>query len=296
MERTSRRAQALAELGLVDAQDLDLGFDFAQAARCDDDGYVIGAPVPRPAYDQLVCDVIAENASPWDPPGGPYAIGIAAADGKTIYRVVRVSGIGELVHHVEPLCAAGFKDLLASAQHPKWDAILIPTEELLSKVTPPPQPSPAARIAGPLEDLAAAQSQLDDLPPTEREQTVLSRIGQGRFREALLAEIGARCWVTNLAFEPLLRASHIRPWRDATNQQRLDADNGLLLRADLDALFDRGYISFDDFGVLLRSPALDGDTLGALLGALDAAKLTDAVMTAARRAYLAHHRERVFLR
>jgi putative restriction endonuclease len=111
-----------------------------------------------------------------------------------------------------------------------------------------------------------------------------------------MAMDGSSPLVSHLAFEPLLRASHIRPWRDASNQQRLDSQNGLLLRADLDVLFDRGYISFDDSGALLRSSALGEAILGALLGAVDAVRLADAVMTPSRRTYLAHHRERVFLR
>jgi len=36
-------------------------------------------------------------------------------------------------------------------------------------------------------------------------------------------------------------------------QQRLDGANGLLLTAELDALFDRGLISFDDSGGMLVS-------------------------------------------
>ena len=36
-----------------------------------------------------------------------------------------------------------------------------------------------------------------------------------------------------------LRASHIKPWRDATNAERLNGSNGLLLSPPIDHLFDQ---------------------------------------------------------
>ncbi len=51
-----------------------------------------------------------------------------------------------------------------------------------------------------------------------------------------------------------LRASHIKPWRDSSNQERLDGENGFLLTPSIDHLFDRGFISFEDSGRLLISP------------------------------------------
>lgn len=53
-----------------------------------------------------------------------------------------------------------------------------------------------------------------------------------------------------------IRASHIKPWRDSSNEERLDPHNGLPLIASLDALFDSGLISFDERGTLLVSPKL----------------------------------------
>jgi putative restriction endonuclease len=48
--------------------------------------------------------------------------------------------------------------------------------------------------------------------------------------------------------------SHINPWRDAGNEERLDGANGLLLTPSIDHLFDRGFISFKGDGELLISP------------------------------------------
>ena len=42
-----------------------------------------------------------------------------------------------------------------------------------------------------------------------------------------------------------LVASLCKPWRDSTNEERLEAENGLLLTPSIDHLFDRGFIGFE---------------------------------------------------
>ena len=54
----------------------------------------------------------------------------------------------------------------------------------------------------------------------------------------------------------VLRASHIKPWRESSDEERLDPENGLLLVANLDALFNDGLITFDDEGEMLVSARL----------------------------------------
>jgi len=49
-----------------------------------------------------------------------------------------------------------------------------------------------------------------------------ARLGQGRFREGLMGVWGGRCAVTGVDLPPLLTASHIKPWRAASNPERLD--------------------------------------------------------------------------
>ena len=51
-----------------------------------------------------------------------------------------------------------------------------------------------------------------------------------------------------------LIASHCKPWRDSTNDDRLDGENGLLLTPTIDHLFDKGFISFEGNGKLIISP------------------------------------------
>lgn len=98
------------------------------------------------------------------------------------------------------------------------------------------------------DELLADLEQLDrDIPDeTEREVLAKARVGQGRFRADLVAawRKGEVCALTGLAVPEMLIASHIKPWRDSTNVERLDPMNGLLLVAHADKLFDRHLMSF----------------------------------------------------
>lgn len=141
--------------------------------------------------------------------------------------------------------------------------------------------------------LLAFEKRTASLPrSTEVERMVLQRVGQDLFREGLLDYWEGRCAVTGLAVRGLLRASHIKPWaaceRDA---ERLDVFNGLLLAPQLDAAFDGGWITVADDGAVVISAELDAAARRALG--------LDATMRLARiddrhRAYLGHHRARVF--
>ncbi len=109
----------------------------------------------------------------------------------------------------------------------------------------------------------AVASELAALPAglagTEIERLVRQRIGQDKFRDAMLDYWGGACAVTGVAIPEVLRASHAKPWAECeTDAERLDVFNGFLLSANLDALFDRFLISFDEQGVLVTAPALAG--------------------------------------
>jgi hypothetical protein len=99
---------------------------------------------------------------------------------------------------------------------------------------------------------------------TEAERLVIQRIGQDVFREALMDYWDGHCPMTGITEPGLLRASHIVPWADCTDAQRLDVHNGLLLSALWDAAFDRGLISFADDGTVLTSPKLSETARNAL--------------------------------
>lgn len=103
-------------------------------------------------------------------------------------------------------------------------------------------------------------------PATERIDELAVRLGQGRFRDDLRREFGNACAATGLTALPVLRASHIVPW-GADEDERLNPKNGLLLSANLDALFDRYLITFDPDGKLKVSVLVtkrDQERLGPL--------------------------------
>ena len=97
------------------------------------------------------------------------------------------------------------------------------------------------------------------LDKTERESVIKARIGQSIFKNALLV-VEKKCRLCGVSDERFLVASHIKPWSQSNNQERLDVNNGLLLCPNHDWLFDKGFISFDDEGTIMISASLDEAT------------------------------------
>lgn len=85
---------------------------------------------------------------------------------------------------------------------------------------------------------------------TERVELIKARRGQGIFRNRVLVT-EPYCRLTGVSEQEFLRASHIKPWVDSDNKERLDGNNGLMLSPHVDHLFDRGYISFEQSGRVL---------------------------------------------
>jgi len=141
-----------------------------------------------------------------------------------------------------------------------------------------------------VDDLREFERTYKNLSKTERESLILSRIGQGEFRSRLI-NYWKKCAVTGCDSIDLLRASHIKPWRDSDNTERLDIYNGLLLAPNLDSAFDRGYISFDNSGEILISDKLSNDSRNKL-GIHSGMKLERVEESHCK--YLEYHRREVF--
>lgn len=88
---------------------------------------------------------------------------------------------------------------------------------------------------------------------TEKVALVRSRVGQGDFRKSLIEKYDGKCVVTGVDLTKLLIASHIKPWSVSDNFERLSSENGLLLSANYDRLFDSGLISFKNDGKIIVS-------------------------------------------
>lgn len=130
----------------------------------------------------------------------------------------------------------------------------------------------------------------DSLNKTTKNQLIESRLGQGKFREKLIC-IYPECPVTGVKLGALLRASHIKPWRACSNDERLDPNNGFMLAAHVDALFDKGYLSFEDDGSLLISRLCLND-----IDKLYVDKNTKIKINEKTKKYLQWHRENIFIK
>lgn len=132
-----------------------------------------------------------------------------------------------------------------------------------------------------------------DLSTTVSQQVQEIRVKQSLFKRRLL-EVEKQCRLTGVADLRFLRASHIKPWSKCTSgTERVDGANGLLLTPHADLLFDRGWITFENNGALVRSPHLPSEvtsrigldlTNGRRCGGFDEKQ----------KAYLEYHRNAVF--
>jgi hypothetical protein len=129
-----------------------------------------------------------------------------------------------------------------------------------------------------------------DLSETDKQVLIKTRRGQGLFRDRVAALAG-NCRVTLVSDLDHLNASHIKPWRDSSNEERLSENNGLMLAPHIDHLFDRGYISFTDDGELLVSSKCSAEILEAW--GVSAAH-NAGPFRALQRPFLAYHREHCF--
>ena len=90
-----------------------------------------------------------------------------------------------------------------------------------------------------------------------------------------------------VGFLPQL-ASHIKPWRETDNADRLNGNNGILLSPHVDALFDEELLSFKDDGQMLVHPSLSPDVL--YRWSINPTKRVEPFRDE-QRAFLSRHRE-----
>lgn len=151
-------------------------------------------------------------------------------------------------------------------------------------------PSPVALSKAPFPDSSPLATDSVARTETERDALIKARLGQGGYRQALI-DYWAGCAVTGHNNPIMLRASHAKPWRYATNDERIDPFNGLLLTPNLDLAFDQGLVTFAEDGQLLISSRMDAPS-AALLGIHPDMALRK--LDARHRPYLSWHRELVY--
>ena len=144
----------------------------------------------------------------------------------------------------------------------------------------------------PEETKVVKEIESSDLPVIEKEVLTRARVGQGLYREKLLEECPF-CPFTLVNDERLLVASHIKPWCRSNNSEKIDPKNGFAFTPTFDALFDKGFITFNDDKTLVVSPWLspmNQKRLGIYTGKL----IEKLPLDAQRMIYLAYHREFIF--
>jgi putative restriction endonuclease len=151
-------------------------------------------------------------------------------------------------------------------------------------------------LLGIVEWEQAEQSRIQQtqaLSSTTREALIKARVGQGLFRRNVAA-LEHRCRITGVTYPPHLFASHIKPWRESTNEERLSGENGLLLTPTVDHLFDRGFISFEDNGELLISEVSHKESIKRM--GIDTDRIVRVgAFSGGQKHFLTHHRRAVFL-
>lgn len=132
------------------------------------------------------------------------------------------------------------------------------------------------------------------IPETERKAIIQSRIGQGAFRKALLDKYHGACLISGVDLPKLLVASHIKPWAVSTNLERLSVDNGRLLSATYDRLFDSGLITFDKTGKIYISSVVSSENMHRLKLVKDSKY--DLKLSGNMGEYLDYHSEILFVK
>jgi hypothetical protein len=129
---------------------------------------------------------------------------------------------------------------------------------------------------------------------TDREALIIARRGQGLFKQRV-TQVEHRCRLTGVTELIHLRASHCKPWRDSSNDERLDGENGLLLTPTIDHLFDRGFIGFENSGELLISPVAHRPSLSRMGVPIDRI-VNVGSFSEGQKHFLNYHRDSVLLR
>ena len=116
---------------------------------------------------------------------------------------------------------------------------------------------------------------------------------QDLFRRRLI-NVEKECRLTGIRDLRFLVASHIKPWSKCTSgNERTDGSNGLLLTPHADRLFDRGWITFESTGALVRSAYLPAEVVKRIRLNLKEGRRCGN-FNGAQDSYLEFHRESIF--
>lgn len=136
---------------------------------------------------------------------------------------------------------------------------LLDADEIRDLDAPPGYRQPEEPHPYVLEDIHRIEADTS-IPETERRQLAKARMGQGLFRKRVIL-LDRVCRVTGVTDTRLLIASHIKPWQEASNAERINGFNGVLLSPHVDALFDAHLMTFESNGRMHVHESVSRDVL-----------------------------------
>ena len=169
--------------------------------------------------------------------------------------------------------------------HNNWQALIDESERLIA------EREPALEVI--------THESLEDFRKEGRDKIALRKVrgNQHFFRKTVLAAYENRCCVTGIDIETLLVASHIKPWADSDNAEKLNPQNGLCLNALHDCAFDRGLIAItDDYSIIVSNTITHctSDAVRKMLLWYKGQKINLPSRFLPRTDFLAWHRNNVF--
>ena len=132
----------------------------------------------------------------------------------------------------------------------------------------------------------------------EKETLIKQRVHQQFFRHAVLASYNCACCITGLSNPELLVASHIKPWKDSTSNEKTDPKNGLCLNSLHDKAFDRGFITISDkYEIIVSNKIRDvcnGESVDKFFNVLKGHKINLPEKFLPQKEYLQYHNDCIY--
>ena len=203
------------------------------------------------------------------------------------YAPLRKTGDGKQTLYLTEI-SAPFADALIALIGPEAEAVQLDASQTSAAI-----PSTSADLEVWEHHIESEIDRNVTIDPTQRQALITARRGQGIFKQRVMV-IERHCRITRVENPEHLRASHCKPWRDSTNDERLNGENGLLLTPSIDHLFDRGFISFQNNGNLIVSPVADLPSLERM-GVPTGVTYNVGTFSSGQRRFLEYHRDAVLL-
>lgn len=163
-----------------------------------------------------------------------------------------------------------------------WDRLVYESELLISRLSK-----------------AEPQIQMDCIPEGgDYIVNAKARVNQGFFRKAVLSSYSSTCCITGICTPQLLIASHIKPWKNSTANEKTDPRNGICLNALHDKAFDQGYITIaNDYTVRVSTrlkDIYDGETIKQYFGSYQGRQIIMPDKFVPNTSYLEYHNDVIF--